>query len=359
MSNKDVIFLTGACGFVGNEIARQLLNGGKRVVGYDSMDRRTANPATLQELETHTNFTFIRGNILDSRRLEASLRNTRPDAVIHAAAISSVDQSIKNPDMAFSTNALGTQRVLEAARLVGVQRVHYVSTDEVYGHSTKGRFTEETPTDPRNPYAAGKLAGQSIVGAYGTTYGMEVTVTNSVNNYGPRQAPEKLIPRLTIRAIQGLGLPVYGDGRQVREWMHVGDHAAGVIYVLNHGGPGQSYLLGTEETHENMGIVQIIMGTLNIPQARIEYVGDRKGSDLRYAVDSTKARSLGWRPTREFDTGMQDTVRWYSNNPDWWQYYLKLYPDLRPPFRRSVRSSTNIPQPVYERKPKTTQISVV
>jgi len=359
MSNKDVIFLTGACGFVGNEITQQLLNDGHKVVGYDLMDRRTANPKTLKELATHRNFTFIQGNILDSGKLEDTLRSTKPDAVIHAAAISSVDQSIKRPDIAFSTNALGTQRVLEAARQVGVERLHYLSTDEIYGHSTNRRFTEESPTDPRNPYAAGKLSGQSIVGAYGTTYGMEVTFTNAVNNFGPRQAPEKLIPRLAVRAIQGRTLPVYGDGKQVREWMHVGDHAAGVIYVLNHGVRGQSYLLGTDETHENMEVVQLIMDTLNIPQSRIEYVEDRKGSDLRYAVDSSKARRLGWRPTRGFETGMQETIRWYNNNADWWKYYLKMYPDLRPPNQQTVRTTRLISKPIYERQAQTTQNSIV
>lgn len=328
---RESIFLTGACGFVGSEIAEQLMARGARVIGYDVMDPRTANPQTLAQLRRNPNFTFVRGNILDTRKLTSVLQDTKPHALVHAAAISSVDWSIKNPGLTNDINATGTQRVLEAACRTGVNRFHYLSTDEVFGHATTGVFTEESATRPRNPYAAGKLAGQATTYAYGATYGMFNTVTNAVNTYGPRQAPEKLIPRLAVRGVSGGMLPVYGDGRQVREWMHVADHASGVIYALDHGKSGENYLLGTQETHENIEIVGTIMRTLGIPDDRIQYVPDRKGSDFRYAVDSSKARrELGWNPTAEFAPSMEDTVRWYRDNEPWWSYYTKKYPDLVP-----------------------------
>jgi dTDP-glucose 4,6-dehydratase len=227
-------------------------------------------------------------------------------------------------------NVNGTCNVVDAARQVGVNRVHYVSTDEIFGHATNGSFSEESPSAPRNPYAAGKLGGEGIVQAYGGTFGMYMTITNSVNNYGRHQSPDKLISRLTIRGLQGKTLPIYGDGKQVREWIDVRDHAAAITHVLEHGGKGERYCVGTGETHENIEVIGTIYKRLGLGETALEYVPDRKGHDIRYSVNASKIRALGWAPKNDFRDSLAETVDWYADNREWWKYYLPHYPDLQP-----------------------------
>jgi dTDP-glucose 4,6-dehydratase len=302
------------------------MDQGKRVVAFDALDRRTVAPNTIAELQRNPNFRLIQGDILDRTALFEYMDGA--DAVIHLAAISAVDQSIKRPIEAVQTNAIGTLNVIEAARSVGVKRIHLVSTDEVFGHAIDDSFNESSQIAPRNPYAAGKAASEAIALAMGTTYGMEVTITNSANNYGPYQAPEKLIPRLTIRGIQGSSLPVYGDGRQVREWIHVDDHVSAIIHVLAHGISGERYCVGSNETTENISLVKVILNTLGLDEKYIEFVRDRAGHDIRYSVNSTKLRSTGWNSIHTFNESIVDTIEWYRDNPNWWNYYLSVYPDL-------------------------------
>jgi dTDP-glucose 4,6-dehydratase len=319
MAIKEKMLVTGGAGFIGSHLCRELVDLGNET---------TVNPVTIRDLLDSPNFELVEGDILDERKLREEFRGV--DAIIHAAAISSVDRSIRRPRETVMINALGTYAVLESARQVGVKRVHYVSTDEVFGHAKSGSFTESSPVGPRNPYAAGKLAGEAFMGAWGTTFGMEVTITNSVNNYGPYQTPDKLIPRMCTRGLVGNTLPVYGDGKQLREWLFVDDHVKAILHVLNHGAFGERYCVGSGEVRENIEIVRRIMGFLGLSDEIVEYVEDRKGHDLRYAVDSSKLRSLGWKPEGAFEEGLDETIAWYKNNRAWWEYYLLVYPDIEP-----------------------------
>lgn len=332
---REHYLVTGGAGFVGSHACRTLLESGKKVTCYDKIDPQSVNTATLFELAKHPHFEFVRGDLLDLPSLEKVL-GAHPDAVLHFGAISAVDRSIRNPLEAIATNGMGTANVLEAARTNGVQRFHYVSTDEVFGHSVYGAFNEDTQCAPRNPYAAGKMAGEAATLAYGGTFGMEVTITNCVNNYGPYQAPDKLIPRLTVRGLTGNTLPVYGDGQQVREWIYVDDHVKAVLHVLNHGAFGERYCVGTGETHQNIQIVERIMAQLGLDESAIAYVEDRKGHDLRYAVDAAKIRALGWKPEHTFQESIDKTINWYKDNGNWWRYFIAVYPDLEPAQKQEV-----------------------
>lgn len=324
---KTEIFVTGGVGFVGYHLCNLLLSKGHRVVCYDKLDRKTTNPATIRELKRSPDFELIEGDILDLPTLTSAIK--RPDAIIHLAAISSVDQSIKNPIEAVQINGIGTLNVLEAARAKGINRIHYASTDEVFGHSESGVFDENTSTNPRNPYAAGKLAGEAICHAWQATYKVDTTISNSANNFGTHQVPEKLIPRLTVRAIQGNTLPVYGDGKQVREWIHVKDHASAIYHILLHGLSGEKYCVGSGEQVENLQIVKTILNVLHLTDSSIQHVEDRKGHDLRYALDSSKIQSLGWKPDSHLSDSLSSTIEWYLQNISWWEYYIQFFPDLR------------------------------
>ncbi len=246
------------------------------------------------------------------------------DLIIHAAAQSAVDLSIKDPVTTFVTNSLGTVHVLEAMRHSGVKRLHYVSTDEVFGAATIHPFTEHSLVQPGNPYSAGKAAAESTIFAWANTYGIEVTITNGCNNYGARQAPEKLIPRLAIRGVLGKTLPVYGNGQQVREWVHVDDHAQAIWHVIQHGELGHRYCVGGTAVN-NMQVVRKILETLVMDESKIEFVEDRLGHDVRYAVDMTKLRDLGWKPKINLEDGLRDTILWYRDNSQWWKYFQGQY----------------------------------
>lgn len=325
---SERIFVTGGLGFVGSRICGLLLKQGAEVITYDNVDKKSTNPKTIENLQKHPRLEIVEGDILDEKKLEKELKNS--DAIIHAAAISSVDRSIKEPALTTKINVLGTLNVLESAKKKGVKRVHFVSTDEVFGQAVEHSFNEQSLFAPRNPYASSKLASEALMQSWSETFGMEITITNSVNNYGPYQSPEKLIPRLCVRGINGNTLPVYGNGKQVREWLFVDDHAKAILHVLNHGTFNQRYCVGSGETRENIEIVKRIISSLGLKDEVIEYVSDRKGHDIRYAVDSSKIHSIGWKPEKSFEEGLTETIEWYKNNRSWWEYYLVTYPDLAP-----------------------------
>lgn len=313
--------MTGGAGFIGLHLCEALLRQRHTVTCYDSLAPQLVNPHAAQELEGRTGFRLVPGDVLDLAALQRAF--TDHDVVIHAAAIASVDRSIRSPVDAIDTNARGTLYVLEAARRCGIERVHYVSTDEVYGHTEAGTFDERSPSRPRNPYAAGKAGGEAVLHAYGASYGLKVTITNACNTYGPRQALDRLIPRLIVRAILGKSLPVYGDGQHIREWLHVDDHVAAILEVLDKGAPGGTYCVGSGERVSNLSIAQQIAEHVGLGQDGIELVEDRRGHDRRYAVDSSRLQELGWRPEQGFDAGLIETVKWYLDNRIWWEHFVR------------------------------------
>ena len=331
------VLLTGGCGFIGSNLVRLLLaeRPDWRIVNLDKLTY-AGNAENLAELERHTRYRFVRGDICDGGLVGELLRSEQIDAVMHLAAESHVDRSILTPAVFIDTNVRGTQVLLEAAREAGVKRFLHVSTDEVYGSlGPTGSFTEETPLDPSSPYSASKAGSDLLALAYARTFGLAVVVTRCSNNYGPYQFPEKLIPLMVANALRDLPLPVYGDGRNVRDWIHVEDHARGLLVALERGEPGQVYNFGASSERFNIDIVRQVLGLLGKPESLITYVKDRLGHDRRYAIDSSKAqRELGWAPRHRFEEGLAATVRWYVEHRPWWErvisgeyltYYEKQY----------------------------------
>ena len=344
MLKKQTVLVTGGCGFIGANLVRLLLDGGRyRVVNLDALTY-AANPLSLTDLESHPDYVFARGNILD-RALVASLLNQhQPMGVFHLAAESHVDRSIVNADDFIQTNVVGTCSMLEAARVYwsGLPdgrreafRFLHVSTDEVFGSlGADGFFVEETPYAPRSPYAASKAASDHFARAYHHTHGLPVVITNCSNNYGPYQFPEKVIPLMILNALTGRPLPVYGQGLNVRDWIYVEDHCCALELAFEKGAPGQTYLVGANNEQKNINLVQRICSILDQaapveenPATRgriaryadlIRFVSDRPGHDLRYAIEAGKTRrELGWSPREDFSSGLRKTVQWYLSNPQW------------------------------------------
>lgn len=317
-----MLLITGAAGFIGSALVRTALEAGHDVVAYDALTY-AGNPANLAGLDVH----FVRGDIRDSERVAKTVAHHEPEAILHLAAESHVDRSIEHPLDFVETNVLGTGVLLEAARKVDIPFVH-VSTDEVYGDLgiDDPPFCETTPYAPSSPYSASKAGSDHLVRAYRRTYGLKASITNCSNNYGPRQFPEKLIPRMITNALQGQPLPIFGDGSQVRDWLYVDDHARGILGTLE-AGLGKDYMFGGGAERTNLQVVNAICDALDqeLPQKAphadlLEFVQDRPGHDQRYAVDYTRARTeLGWNPTRTFAEGIHKTVHWYLENQSWIQ----------------------------------------
>ena len=331
------ILVTGGCGFIGSALVLHLVQDlGHDVLTLDALTY-AANPLSLAALKGHERHRFAEGDICDADRVGALFEEFRPQAVMHLAAESHVDRSITGPAAFIRTNVVGTQVMLEAARahlgrLAGAEKERFrflhVSTDEVYGSLPPGGFfTEASRYDPRSPYSASKAASDHLARAWHETYGLPVLVTNCSNNYGPRHFPEKLIPLMILNALEGKTLPVYGDGQNERDWIHVEDHARGLVAVLERGRVGETYLLGGRAVRNNLDVVRTLCAIFDRlrpeagPHERlITFVTDRPGHDRRYAIDPTKAEAeLGWRPTRSFEQALEDTVRWYLDNAGWWQ----------------------------------------
>jgi dTDP-glucose 4,6-dehydratase len=331
------VLLTGGCGFIGSNLVRLILaeRPGWRVVNLDKLTY-AGNAENLADLEGHARYRFVRGDIRNGELVADLLRTERIDAVMHLAAESHVDRSILAPAVFVETNVVGTQVLLEAARELGVKRFLHVSTDEVYGSlGPTGLFTEETPLAPTSPYSASKASSDLLALAYAHTFEMPVVVTRCSNNYGPYQFPEKLIPLMIANAMRGLPLPVYGDGLNVRDWIHVEDHGRGLLAALERGAAGECYNFGAASERHNIDIVRQVLKLVGQPESLITYVKDRPGHDRRYAIDSTKAqRDLGWAPRHRFEAALGETVRWYQDHRPWWErimsgeyrrYYEKQY----------------------------------
>jgi dTDP-glucose 4,6-dehydratase len=317
------LLITGGCGFIGANFVRHQRRHfpADNVVVLDALTY-AGNLHNLDDLRSDSGVKFVRGDIGDADLVAKLLREEQITAIAHLAAESHVDRSILGPMAFIKTNVVGTATLLEAARAAKIERFLHVSTDEVYGslEPHEPAFTELTPMAPRSPYAASKAASDHLVLAYVHTYGFPALLTRCSNNYGPFQFPEKLIPLMILKAMAGEPLPVYGDGQQVRDWIHVMDHCAGLSAVLRSGRVGEVYNLGGRSERANIQIVHAILRLLGKPADLIRHVTDRPGHDRRYAIECNKAeKELGWRPEHNLEEGLVETVAWYQQNRDWWQ----------------------------------------
>lgn len=326
--------ITGGAGFIGSALVRMLVRDGHEVANIDSLTY-AASLSSLDPIVASPLYHFFKVDVRDRAAVRSAIETYRPDRLIHLAAETHVDRSIDSPIEFVETNVLGTTVLLtESARYVHAAsdgsdfRFVHVSTDEVFGSlGATGAFGPSTPYEPRSPYAASKAGADHLVRAWHETYGFPAIVTNCSNNYGPYQFPEKLIPRMLIRALRGESLPVYGTGANVREWLHVDDHARALALVAEEGQVGETYLVGSGHEMTNLDLVRCITRRLDevapgpVPyEQRIEFVRDRPGHDLRYSIDSSKIRiELGWSPQVSFDEGIRDTVDWYVQHRDWWE----------------------------------------
>jgi dTDP-glucose 4,6-dehydratase len=314
------LLITGGAGFVGSHYARlaRRRRPEELVVNVDALTY-AGHLENLRDLHGDAGHVFARADIRDAQTILGLIRRYRVDVVVNFAAESHVDRSISRAEPFLETNALGTLRVLEAARAGGVRRFVQVSTDEVYGSlGPTGAFEETTPAAPRSPYAASKAAADHFVLAFHHTYGIDAVITRCSNNYGPFQLPEKLIPLMILNALEGLPLPLYGDGRQVRDWIHVEDHCEAVDVILSRGLNGHIYNIGADDERANLDVVREILRLTDRDPALIRHVPDRPGHDRRYAMNAQKLREgLGWRPRRKFPEGLAETVAWYRANRAW------------------------------------------
>ncbi len=334
------IFVTGGAGFIGGNFIHHMLSKypNTRVTCLDSLTY-AGNLSTLKSIETNSNFRFVKVDITDRKGIFSLFEDERPNIVINFAAESHVDRSIENPDIFLRTNILGTQVLLDACREFGTERFHQISTDEVYGDLPLDRpdllFTEETSIQTSSPYSASKASADLLVQAYHRTFRLPVTISRCSNNYGPYQFPEKLIPLTIINILAGKSLPIYGTGQNVRDWLHVDDHCAAVDLILNKGKIGEIYNIGGHNERSNIEVVKTIVDILGKGQELITYVSDRKGHDLRYAINPAKIQNdIGWKPSISFEEGMGRTIAWYLDNRKWWEeiisgeyqtYYSKMY----------------------------------
>ncbi len=340
MQNIKNLLVTGGCGFIGSALVRWLIQ--EEAVWVVNVDALTyaGNPDSVASVAGSPNYTFLQADISDAATMQRVFETHQPDAVVHLAAESHVDRSIDGPATFIQTNIVGTYTLLEAARqywhtLPRPKRNNFrflhVSTDEVFGTlDDTGFFREDTPYRPNSPYSASKAASDHLVRAWYHTYGFPVLTTNCSNNYGPYQFPEKLIPVVILKALAGAEIPVYGNGANVRDWLFVDDHVRALWRVLQQGIPGETYNIGGWNEQTNLSVVHTICQILEelrptkMPYSRqITFVTDRPGHDFRYAMDATKIdRELGWRPQETFDSGLRKTVKWYIENPEWWQNVL-------------------------------------
>ena len=334
------LLITGGAGFIGSNFIFYMR---KAHPDYELLciDKLTyaGNLATLDSVMEAPNFKFIRADIADRKAIYEIFETEKPDVVVNFAAESHVDRSIENPSVFLETNVMGTQVMLDASRKFGVKRYHQVSTDEVYGDLPLDRpdlfFTEHTPLHTSSPYSASKASADLLCNAYQRTYGMPITISRCSNNYGPYQFPEKLIPLMIANALADKALPVYGEGLNVRDWLYVEDHCAAIDLILEKGKVGNVYNIGGHNEMKNIDIVKIILKALDKPESLITHVTDRKGHDMRYAIDPTFIHNeLGWLPATKFEDGIQKTIRWYLENKSWWEniisgdyqnYYQKMY----------------------------------
>lgn len=336
------LLVTGGAGFIGSNFVQYMVNNYPEdtIVNLDALTY-AGNLESLKPVEDKTNYRFIKGDISDRAFIMELFEKESFDVVINFAAESHVDRSILDPEVFVKTNVLGTLVLLDASKKFQVKRFHQVSTDEVYGDLPIDRtdlfFTEETPLHTSSPYSSSKASADLFVLSYYRTYGLPVTISRCSNNYGPYHFPEKLIPLMIIRALNNEKLPVYGNGSNVRDWLHVKDHCSAINLIIRNGKPGEVYNIGGHNEKTNLEVVKAILQILGKPESLIEYVTDRPGHDLRYAIDPRKIEEeLGWKPEFRFETGLKQTIDWYLANKDWWEriingeyrsYFNEMYGD--------------------------------
>ena len=336
------IIVTGGAGFIGSNFVFYELekHPEDRIVCVDKLTY-AGNLSTLAPVMDKPDFRFVKMDICDREGINKLFEEEKPDIVVNFAAESHVDRSIENPEIFLQTNIIGTSTLMDACRIYGITRYHQVSTDEVYGDLPLDRpdlfFTEETPIHTSSPYSSSKAGADLLVLAYHRTYGLPVSISRCSNNYGPYHFPEKLIPLMVINALHDKPLPVYGQGLNVRDWLYVEDHCKAIDLVMRKGRVGEVYNIGGHNEMKNIDIVKLICKELGKPESLITYVTDRKGHDMRYAIDPTKIhKELGWLPETMFKDGIKKTIRWYLDNQSWWQpiidgeyqnYYEQMYGD--------------------------------
>lgn len=334
------ILVTGGAGFIGSNFIFYLLDKHPedQILCVDALTY-AGNLETLAPVMDKENFTFYKVDIAEREAIYQLFEAKKPDVVVNFAAESHVDRSIENPSIFLQTNVMGTQVLLDACRKYGIKRYHQVSTDEVYGDLPLDRpdlfFTEQTSLHTSSPYSASKASADLLCNAYARTYGLPITISRCSNNYGPYQFPEKLIPLMITNVLADKPLPVYGKGLNVRDWLYVEDHCAAIDLILRNGKPGQVYNIGGHNEKRNIDIVKTILSILDKPESLITYVTDRKGHDMRYAIDPTFIhQELGWLPQTKFEDGIRKTIQWYLDNKPWWEniingeyqtYYERMY----------------------------------
>ncbi len=330
------LMVTGGAGFIGSNFVLYMLDkyDDYNIIVYDKLTY-AGNLDNLLDVADDPRYTFVKGDICDAIMVEDTIQQYEIDTIVNFAAETHVDRSIMNPDAFIQTGVYGTYVLLEAARKFQLERYHQISTDEVYGHIPAGYSSVETDKlDPRSPYAASKASGDLLVNSYFITYDMPVTITRGSNNIGPYQYPEKVVPLFTTNALDDQQLPVYGDGRQMREYQYVVDHCEAIDLVLHKGVLGEAYNVGTGEEMENMTMVEILLDTLGKPRSLIQHVKDREGHDRRYSLNISKIKALGWQPRHTPAEAVAKTVSWYRDNAWWWRkikegafkdYYEKQY----------------------------------
>ena len=334
------IVVTGGAGFIGSNFVIHMVKKypEHQIINLDLLTY-AGNLENLTEVENAPNYKFIRGDIADRKFVFDLFEKEKPDIIVNFAAESHVDRSIEDPESFVRTNVMGTTTLLDACKEYGIKRFHQVSTDEVYGDLPLDRpdlfFTEETPLHTSSPYSSSKASADLFVMAYHRTFGIPVTISRCSNNYGPYQFPEKLIPLIISRALADEELPVYGTGENVRDWLHVSDHCVAIDLILEKGRVGEVYNIGGHNERTNLEVVKTILKALGKPESLITHVEDRKGHDMRYAIDPTKIHNeLGWLPETKFEDGIKKTIQWYLDNREWWEtiisgeyqnYYEKMY----------------------------------
>lgn len=331
------ILVAGGAGFIGANFVHYLLANypGYQVVVYDKLTY-AGNLNNLLDANENPNYKFVRGDIADRATVSQVVQASQIDTIVNFAAETHVDRSILTPDAFVRTNLNGTYTLLDVAREFGLERYVQVSTDEVYGSIPEGEFKETDPLQPNSPYSASKAGGDLMVRAYYETYGLNASITRGSNTYGPYQYPEKVLPLFITNALEDKPLPLYGDGKQVRDWLYVRDHAAGIATVMHKGLPGEAYNIGGGNERQNIDVTRQVLALLGKPETLITPVRDRAGHDRRYALNCAKAHALGWQPQTDFEAGLAETVEWYRRNAWWWQqiksgefreYYERQYGD--------------------------------
>ena len=312
------LLITGGCGFIGSNFIRNILEKypDHQITNLDKLTY-AGNPDNLKDIESNPNYTFVKGDICDTDVVSKVMQDV--DQVIHFAAESHVDRSIKDSSVFVTTNVLGTNTLLSCALEYDIDKFIHVSTDEVYGSIDEGSFIETDPLDPSSPYSSSKAGSDLLAMSYHTTYGLPVSITRCTNNFGPYQYPEKLIPLFITNLMEGEKVPVYGSGLNIRDWIYVDDHCSGIDFVLNNGNCGEVYNIGGGSELTNLEITHMILEMLGKDESMIRHVEDRKGHDLRYSLDCTKLKNMGWKLEFNFDTALKSTVKWYMDNRWWWE----------------------------------------